>query len=84
MEKVVLSKGYEFELVPNAVSVSGDVISITFKPGDKTVEQLLAIWEGNDVMTVKIDETAIQVHSNFTHCTAVTLVPNYLVGTEYV
>lgn len=48
MEKVVLSKGYEFELVPNAVSVSGDVISVTFKPGDKTVEQLLAIWEGND------------------------------------
>ena len=84
MEKVVLSKGYEFELVPNAVSVSGDVISITFKPGDKTVEQLLAIWEGNDVMTVKINETAIQVHNNFTHCTAVTVVPNYLVGTEYV
>lgn len=84
MEKVVLSKGYEFELVPNAVSVSGDVISVTLKPGDKTVEQLLAIWEGNDVMTVKIDDTAIQVHNNFTHCIAVTVVPNYLVGTEYV
>lgn len=83
MEKVVLSKGYEFELVPNAVSVSGEMISITFKPGDKTVEELLAIWEGNDTMTVKIDETSIQVHKNFTRCAAVTVTPNYLISTEY-
>ena len=84
MEKVVLSKGYEFELVPNAVNVSGDVISVTFKPGDKTIEELLSIWEGNDTMTVKIDETDIQVHNNFTRCASVTVTPNYLVSTEYV
>lgn len=84
MEKVVLSKGYEFELVPNAVSANSNVITITFKkPSDKTIEQLLGIWEGNDTLTVKIDETSINVYTNFTKCTSVTVTPNYLVSTEY-
>ena len=83
MEKVVLSKGYEFELIPNAVNVTGDTISITFKPGDKPVDELLNIWTGNDKMSVKIDETDIQVHSGYTVCKAVAVIPNYLIGTEY-
>lgn len=84
MEKVVLSKGYEFELIPNAVSTRDNTISITFKPGDKTAEELLAIWEGNDKMSVKIDATDIHVYTNFTRCMGITLTPNYLISTEYV
>ena len=38
MEKVVLSKGYEFELVPNAVSVSGEVISIKDSSGFENID----------------------------------------------
>lgn len=83
MEKVVLSKGYEFELIPNAVSVTGDVITVMFKPGDKTIEELLKIWAGNDTMSVKIDETSIQVHSGYTVCKDITVTPNYLISTEY-
>lgn len=83
MEKVVLSKGYEFELIPNAVSVRGNDISITFKPGDKTIEQLMNIWEGNNTMTVKIDDASVQVHSNYTKFKAITITPNYLISTEY-
>lgn len=84
MEKVVLSRGYEFELVPNAVSTRNNVIYITFKPGEKTAEELLAIWEGNDTMSVKINDTSIKVYNNFTRCTGVTLIPSYLISNEYV
>lgn len=84
MEKVVLSKGYEFELVPNAVNANSNTITITFKPGEYTVEQLLGIWSGNETMTVKIDDTSINVYSNYTKCASVTIVPNYLISTEYV
>lgn len=84
MEKVVLSKGYEFELIPNAVNANNSVITITFKPGDKTVEELLSIWSGNETMTVKIDDTSINVYTNYTKCASVTVTPNYLISTEYV
>lgn len=83
MEKVVLSNGSEFELVPNATSTSGNVLTVTFKPGEKTVEELLSLWEGNDSISVKVDDTSIQVYSNYTHCAAVTIIPDYLVSTKY-
>lgn len=86
MEKIVLSTGYEFELIPNAVheTSNGEKLTVTFKPGDKTAEELLKIWSGNDTITAKIDETTIQVHKNFTSCASVSVIPNYLVGTKYV
>ena len=84
MEKVVLSKGYEFELVPGATSTRDNVIYVTFKPGEKTVEELLSIWEGNDTVSIKIDDTTIQVYKNFTRCTNISIIPNYFICNEYV
>lgn len=84
MEKVVLSNGNEFELVPNATSTSGNILTVTFKPGTKTVEELLSIWEGNDAITVKVDDTSIQVYNNYTRCTAVTAIPDYLISIKHV
>lgn len=85
MEKIVLSNGNEYELIPNAVHpASTNVLMITFKPGDTTVEEMLAIWSDNDTLTVKVDDTSIQVYTGYTECKSVTLTPNYLIGVKYV
>ena len=84
MEKVVLSNGAEFELIPNAVSTAGNVLTVLFKPGDKTAEQMISLWENNETITVKVGDADIQRYANYTLFKSVTITPNYLISTEYV
>jgi len=83
MEKIVLSKGYEFELVPNGIATSGNDVTVTFLPGDYTVEELMGIWAGNTTMTVKIDDTSIRVLNGYTKCNNMTRITDYLICNKY-
>lgn len=56
MSKVVLSNGYEFSLVANGTNVGNNNVSITFIPGDYTLEQLETMWTGNANIKVVLDE----------------------------
>lgn len=56
MSKVVLSNGYEFSLVANGTNVGNNNVSITFIPGDYTLEQLETMWTGNSNIKVVLDE----------------------------
>ncbi len=56
MSKVVLSNGYEFSLVANGTNVGNNNVTITFIPGDYTLEQLETMWTGNANIKVVLDE----------------------------
>jgi len=56
MAKVVLSNGYEFELVANGISSGADTISATFKPLEYTIAQLEQMWTGNSLIKVVLGE----------------------------
>lgn len=84
MEKVVLSKGYEFELVTDGIVARDNYITVKFVPGEYTVEQLLAMWKGNSTIQVKLDETAVREFKGFMTCSEVTLTPDYLISTKFV
>ena len=84
MEKVVLSKGYEFEIVPNAVSTPSNALQITFLPGTYTAEQLLAIWAGNSTITITVDDTAIRQFKGYTVFSNLNIIADYLISTKYV
>lgn len=59
MSKVVLSNGYEFSLVANGTNVGNNNVSITFIPGDYTLEQLETMWTGNSNIKVVLDEGSL-------------------------
>lgn len=86
VQKIVLSKGYEFDLVTDGVreTADGNTAIITFVPGEYTVEQLLEIWKGNSTISVKLGDTSIHVINNMTNCSSVSLVPDYLIRTIHV
>lgn len=56
MSKVVLSNGYEFALVANGTNVGTNNVSVTFIPGEYTLEQLETMWTGNANIKVILDE----------------------------
>ena len=66
LSKVTLANGTEFDLVANAVTEGTNSISITFIPGDYTVEGLEAVWAGNDTIKVSTGDTLIQNYTGFT------------------
>jgi hypothetical protein len=66
LSKVTLANGTEFDLVANAVTEGANSISITFIPGDYTVEGLEAVWTGNDTIKVSTGDTLIQNYTGFT------------------
>ena len=84
MEKIVLSKGYEFDLVAGGISEYDNKLEISFKPGKYTVEQLLEMFEGNDIFTVKNGTISIQVFRNYTNCKSINLELNYFIDSTFV
>lgn len=66
LSKVVLSNGNEFDLVANAVTEGANSLSITFLPGEFTVEGLETVWTGNDLIKVMTGDTLIQNFKGFT------------------
>ena len=66
LSKVVLSNGNEFDLVANAVTEGANRLSITFLPGEFTVEGLETVWTGNDLIKVMTGDTLIQNFKGFT------------------
>jgi hypothetical protein len=67
LSKVVLSNGNEFDLVANAVTEGANSLSITFLPGEFTVEGLENVWAGNDLIKVVTGDTLIQNFKGFTY-----------------
>ena len=84
MEKIVFSKGYEFELAPNGVIHSTNKqLVLTFLPGEYTAEELLDICSGNTEITYKQGDTAIQTNRNYILCNEVAIIRDYMIRTEY-
>ena len=83
MEKVVLSSGYEFDIVPNGYRVEKNSVTFTFLPLEYTVEQLMGFWNNLSAITVKNGETSIRVFSNYSKCDSMTRVTNYLLENKY-
>lgn len=83
MEKVVLSKGYEFETVTDAIRTGTDYAAFTFIPGEFTMDQLVNIWEGNNQIKFCIDDKEVRVFNNFTRVNQMTLIPRYLIKTLF-
>lgn len=50
----------------------------------KTAEEVLADFSGNDTITAKIDDTAVQIITGKTVVRNVQLVPNFVINTKYV
>lgn len=73
MEKIILSKGYEFDLVAGGISEYDNKLEISFIPGEYTVEQLLEMFEGNNTFTVKNSNVSVQVFKNYINCKSINL-----------
>lgn len=71
LSKVTLANGTEFDLVANAVVEGANSLSITFIPGDYTVEGLETVWAGNDTIKVSTGDTLIQNFTGFTKVKAI-------------
>ena len=81
MQKVILSNGPEFELVPDGLRHTSEGVFFTFILGEKTLDQILKDWTGNDTITVKMEDISIQMFENYTKCTKVNIIPDYLIKT---
>lgn len=84
MEKVVLSKGYEFELVSNGVAGGSDKAEFKFLPGETSLADMIDIWSDNDLITVQNGETSTSFYRNMTVCNSVELINDYWYDTKYV
>lgn len=87
MEKLVLSNGAEYLLCTDGVNQYNDVATFKVRPMEgetKTAEEVLADFTGNDTITAKIDDTAIQIITGKTVVRNVQLVPNFVINTKYV
>lgn len=87
MEKLVLSNGAEYLLCTDGVNQYNDVATFKVRPMEgetKTAEQVLEDFTGNDTITAKIDDTAIQIITGKTVVKNVQLVPNFIINTNYV
>ena len=87
MEKLVLSNGAEYRLVTDGVNEYNGVLTLKVRPMEgatKTAEEVLADFTGNDTITAKIDDTAIQIITGKTVVRNVQLVPNFVIDTKYV
>ena len=87
MEKLVLSNGAEYLLCTDGVNQYNDVATFKVRPMEgetKTAEEVLADFTGNDTITAKVDDTAIQIITGKTVVRNVQLVPNYVINTKYV
>ena len=87
MEKLVLSNGAEYLLCTDGVNQYNDVATFKVRPMDgvtKTAEEILADFSGNDTITAKIDDTAVQIITGKTVVRNVQLVPNFVINTKYV
>lgn len=87
MEKLVLSNGAEYLLCTDGVNQYNDVATFKVRPMEgvtKTAEEVLADFSGNDTITAKIDDTAVQIITGKTVVRNVQLVPNFVINTKYV
>lgn len=87
MEKLVLSNGAEYLLCTDGVNQYNDVATFKVRPMEgetKTAKEVLADFSGNDTITAKIDDTAVQIISGKTVVRNVQLVPNFVINTVYV
>lgn len=87
MEKLVLSNGAEYLLCTDGVNQYNDVATFKVRPMEgvtKTAEEVLADFTGNDTITAKVDDTAIQIITGKTVVRNVQLVPNFVIETKYV
>ena len=86
---VILSNGFEFECFDSPydhqarTTKLGDVIEIKFKHGDHTIEELLDIWNGNELITIKDNEDIYPIQK-YTVCISIKYTPKYVVGKRYV
>lgn len=86
MEKLVLSNGAEYLLCTDGVNQYNDVATFKVRPMEgvtKTAEEVLADFSGNDTITAKVDDTAIQIITGKTVVRNVQLVPNFVIETKY-
>lgn len=82
MEKVILSNGQEFDLVPGGIDATKkDCVTFTFVPGEHTVEQLMEMWANNSKITVKNGKVSMQTFENFTKCNYVSIIKDYKIDT---
>lgn len=87
MEKLVLSNGAEYLLCTDGINQYNDVATFKVRPMEgvtKTAEEVLADFSGNDTITAKIDDTAVQIITGKTVVRNVQLVPNFVINTKYV
>ena len=87
MEKLVLSNGAEYLLCTDGVNQYNDVATFKVRPMEgvtKTAEEVLADFSGNDTITAKVDDTAVQIITGKTVVRNVQLVPNFVINTKYV
>ena len=87
MEKLVLSNGAEYLLVTDGVNQYNGVATFKVRPMEgetKTVEDVLTDFTGNETFTAMIDDTSVRVITGMTNVKDVTLVPNYIINTNYV
>ena len=87
MEKLVLSNGAEYLLCTDGVNQYNGVATFKVRPMEgvtKTAEEVLADFTGNDTITAKVDDTAIQIITGKTVVRNVQLVPNFVINTNYV
>lgn len=87
MEKLVLSNGAEYLLCVDGVNRYNGVATFKVRPMEgvtKTAEEVLEDFTGNDTITAKVDDTAIQIITGMTVVKNVQLVPNFVIDTKYV
>ena len=84
MEKVVLSKGYEFDLIPNGVIGGAEKAEFRFLPGETSVADMIDAWTDNDEIVVQNGETSVSFYRNMTICNSVELLNDYWYDTKYV
>lgn len=87
MEKLVLSNGAEYLLCTDGVNSYNGTATFKVRPLEgetKTTEDVLTDFTGNDTITAKIDDTSIRVITGMTVATSVSLIPNYVIDTNYL
>lgn len=85
----ILSNGFEFECFDSPydhqtrTTKLDNVIEFKVKPGDHTVEELLDIWNGNELITIKDNEDTYPIQK-YTVCISIKYTPKYAIGKKYV
>ena len=87
MSKVVLSNGYEFELIADGYSADAEGVHFSIQSGDKTLEEIEQIFSGIDTFKViagedMSDPAIVANYYGYTRVQNLSKIPEYYIGVD--